>query len=80
MPTRSEEGNPHYEGEKRYACAIADQPAWDAMGQPSMGPAPRMGGRMLTDWNPLDLGVRKLDGSVVERKHAMEGLDEELAL
>jgi hypothetical protein len=39
-----------------------------------------MNGRMLTNWNPLDLSVRKLDGLVVERKHAMEGLDEELAL
>jgi hypothetical protein len=41
MPAWPGENDPRYEGEKRYACTVADQPAWDAMGQSSMGPAPR---------------------------------------
>ena len=37
------------------------------------------GGR-LTERHPLDLGVGEGDAQVIEREHAMEGVDEELKL
>ncbi len=34
----------------------------------------------LTDGHPLDLGMRVRDVKIVDREHAMEGVDEELDL
>jgi len=36
--------------------------------------------KALTNWDPLDFGMRKLDRLTVQREHAVEGLDKYFSL